>query len=334
MVKKYLLAVVAGALLVTLTLTANSEPIQPIKQVGSSASNSSTAIPPTLAASATVDLPPPLFAASSALAASPKPVASTSVASTNSNQAGLGIASILVIAILSFYGTYLSLRGLAQTRSMGELQEDAAQTLLNAPVIRDAAESLTPNSPYRLITEDALESFHKHTLVHSQIPLDRWLSLSLSIAKPKIFPNTQVSTSVINALANAALLIGVLGFIGELMFAFMGTAKNTSTNLLAYIGATTMVPVLGLIVWKVLRLLIDKIEARNIANRQRFDSYCRELIAVFLRVAHKIQYGVAYHTMIFGTTRGGMSMLNEPETNALDNNPPQIVQPNSEGAMA
>lgn len=334
MVRKYLLAIATSALLATFGLTANGQPRPSTQIAASAASTASGTNTPALATSAAVVVAIPVVATVSATAVPSKSVALTSAASRGSRQTGLGVLPVAVIAIIALYGTYLALGWLEQTRSIGKLQEEAAQTLLNSPVIRDAAESLAPNSPYRLITEDALESFHKHALVHSQIPLDRWLALSLSIAKPKIFPSTQVSTSVLNTLANAALLIGVGGFVGELMDAFMGTANSTSTNMLAHIGAITMVPMLGLIVWKVLQYLNDKIEANNNGNRQRFDSYCRELVAVILRVAHKMEYGVQYHTMIFGTTRGGMSLLAEPASNARDGKQPHIVQADSDGAVA
>ena len=334
MVKKYLLAIAASALLATFGLTAHGEAMQSTQIVSPAASTASGPNTPAFAASAAVVVPTPVVATVSAIAVTPKSGASTSATSGGSSQTGLGVLPIVVMAIIALYGTYLALRGLEQTRSIGKLQEEAAQTLLNAPVMRDAAESLAPNSPYRLITEDALESFHKHALVRSQIPLDRWLALSLSIAKPKIFPSTQISTLAIKALANAVLLIGVCGFIGELMFAFMGTATNTASNLLAHIGSATMVPVVGLMNWMALQYLCDKTETNNNGNRQRFDSYCRELVAVILRVAHKMEYGVNYHTIVFGTTRGGMSQLAEPGSNAPGGKRPQIAKTIADGAVA
>ena len=159
--------------------------------------------------------------------------------------------TLLILAVMSLASWYVLVTKLiAQTR-MGGQGKAANQSFWKADTVRQGAESLQKESPYRFIAESALEATRKHDGLIGQVDLNTWVAQSIERAIATVHSRTQEGLAVLATVGSTAPFVGLFGTVWGIYNALVkiGASGQASIDRVAGpVGEALIMTAIGLAV--------------------------------------------------------------------------------------
>jgi biopolymer transport protein ExbB len=139
---------------------------------------------------------------------------------------------------------------IAQGR-MGLQARSANEKFFKANTVRQGAEALEKESPYRYIAEAALEATRKHDGLIGQVDLNTWVAQSIERAVGMVHSRTQEGLAVLATVGSTAPFVGLFGTVWGIYNALVriGASGQASIDKVAGpVGEALIMTAIGLAV--------------------------------------------------------------------------------------
>jgi biopolymer transport protein ExbB len=207
--------------------------------------------------------PAPASADTTAAAPAPAPRAATSGTSKEvvDNPYGLEALwkggdivarfTLAILAIMSMGSWYIIITKVYEQYRMGRHARQAQKHFWSAPSVRQGADTLKKNSPYRFIAETGLEATQKHTGLLGNVDMNEWISMSIQRAIDNIQSRTQDGLAFLATVGSTAPFVGLFGTVWGIYHALtaIGIAGQASIDKVAGpVGEALIMTAFGLAV--------------------------------------------------------------------------------------
>ena len=250
-------ALVSSALVLPLYAIAQSPSVSPTTPVNAAA----TATPATSATPATP---------SAALATTPTPAPTPAAAPFQPgkpavekvenpygvkalwNEGDIVARTTLTLMIIMSIGTwYIMISKLVELSKIGRQAKAAESTFWSAPSVAQGVETLKEQSPYRFISQAALESTKKHEGLLAHISFSDWVTQSIQRATDSVQSNMQNGLAFLATVASTAPFVGLFGTVWGIYNALVkiGVSGQASIDKVAGpVGEALIMTAIGLAV--------------------------------------------------------------------------------------
>ena len=263
---------------------------------------------PAAPATATKPAAPPAPAAAPAAPAAPAPI-STSPATPAGAKAALerastpevenpyGLESIwrgsdwvakatLIILVIMSMGTwYIIIVKLYEQNKLKREGRAARTTFWRAPTVKQGAETLKADSPFRFIAESGLEATQKHDGLLGNVNLNDWVTMSIQRAIENIQSRLQDGLAFLATVGSTAPFVGLFGTVWGIYHALtaIGIAGQASIDKVAGpVGEALIMTAIGLAVAVPAVLGYNWLVRRNKTAMEQVRGFGADLHAVLL----------------------------------------------------
>jgi biopolymer transport protein ExbB len=240
---------------------------------------------------------PPAPAAAPAAPAAPVPVAKSGERTTElvDNPYGLDALwkggdivariTLAILALMSLGSWYVIVTKVYEQSKMGSQARAANKKFWSAPSVKQGAESLKKNSPYRFIAESGLEATSKHTGLLGNVDLNTWITMSIQRAIDNVQSRTQDGLAFLATVGSTAPFVGLFGTVWGIYHALtaIGIAGQASIDKVAGpVGEALIMTAMGLAVAVPAVLGYNWLIRRNKAAMEEVRGFGADLHAVLL----------------------------------------------------
>jgi biopolymer transport protein ExbB len=181
-------------------------------------------------------------AAEAAPAAPAAPVAAAAPASAHEeNPYGLGAlwaqgdvvakGTLLILVLMSMGSWYVLFTKYFEQSKAAKFAAAAKESFWSAASLRQGADGLAEDSPFRFIAEKGLESANKHTGLLGGVDFDTWTARSIQRAIGNVQNRMQDGLAVLATVGSTSPFIGLFGTVWGVMKAFNDIGRQGSANL-------------------------------------------------------------------------------------------------------
>lgn len=159
--------------------------------------------------------------------------------------------TLLVLLIMSMGSWYVLITKLRRQAQMGAQGKAASDQFWAADTVRQGADRLADDSPYRFIAESALEATRKHGGLIGQVDLNTWVTQSIERAVGTVHNRTQEGLAVLATVGSTAPFVGLFGTVWGIYNALVkiGASGQASIDRVAGpVGEALIMTALGLAV--------------------------------------------------------------------------------------
>jgi biopolymer transport protein ExbB len=160
-------------------------------------------------------------------------------------------ATLLVLVVMSLASWYVLIRKLIAQSRMGGQGRNANERFWKAETVRQGAEALQPDSPYRFIAESALEAARKHDGLIGKVDLNTWVAQSIERAVGTVHGRTQEGLAVLATVGSTAPFVGLFGTVWGIYNALVrigATGQASIDKVAGPVGEALIMTALGLAV--------------------------------------------------------------------------------------
>jgi biopolymer transport protein ExbB len=193
--------------------------------------------------------------------------------------------TLAILAIMSMGSWYIIITKVYEQAKMGSQAKAAAKTFWNAPSVRQGAESLKKNSPFRFLAETGLEASGKHGGMLGNVDLNNWITMSIQRAIENVQSRTQDGLAFLATVGSTAPFVGLFGTVWGIVNALtaIGVAGQASIDKVAGpVGEALIMTAIGLAVAVPAVLGYNWLVRRNKAAMDNVRSFAADLHAVLL----------------------------------------------------
>ena len=209
---------------------------------------------------ASTPVPTPVLVPASALAPTPT-AASVAPPASADNPYGLRAlwqqgdivarSTLLLLLIMSLASWYVLVRRLVEQWRMREHARAAQDSFWAADTVRQGADALHKDSPFRFIVESALEATRKHEGLVGQVDLNTWFTQSIERAVTTVQSRTQDGLALLATVGSTAPFVGLFGTVWGIYNALVkiGASGQASIDRVAGpVGEALIMTAIGLAV--------------------------------------------------------------------------------------
>jgi len=190
-----------------------------------------------------------------------------------------------ILVVMSMGSWYIIITKVYEQYKMGRQARAADKTFWTAPSVREGAEGLKKNSPYRFIAESGLEASSKHTGLLGNVDLNTWISMSIQRAIDNVQSRTQDGLAFLATVGSTAPFVGLFGTVWGIYHALtaIGIAGQASIDKVAGpVGEALIMTAIGLAVAVPAVLGYNWLVRRNKAAMDLVRGFGADLHAVLL----------------------------------------------------
>jgi biopolymer transport protein ExbB len=281
------LSALAAALMISaMTIS----PLAAIAQTPAAASATASATAP-----AAADAPKAADAAAS-LADTPTPPPLPAAKETVDNPYGLDAlwkggdfvarGTLIILVLMSMGSWYIIITKLIeQVKLMGQAK-NAQKTFWKAATVEAGVTGLKPNSAYRFIAENGVNSTHHHDgALLEQIDLNTWVTMSIQRSVEKVQSRLQDGLAFLATVGSTAPFVGLFGTVWGIYHALtaIGIAGQASIDKVAGpVGEALIMTAIGLAVAVPAVLGYNWLVRRNKSAMEEIRSFSADLHSVLL----------------------------------------------------
>jgi biopolymer transport protein ExbB len=242
--------------------------------------------------------PAPAPAAAPAAPAAPAPAAAAANTAQVENPYGLKAlwtqsdivakATLVILVIMSMGSWYIIVTKLLEQSKMGRQSTDASRNFWSAGTVRQGADALKQDSPYRFIAESGLEATKKHDGLLGQIDLSTWVTMGISRAIENVQSRTQDGLAFLATVGSTAPFVGLFGTVWGIYNALVkiGVSGQASIDKVAGpVGESLIMTAIGLAVAVPAVLGYNWLVRRNKAAMDKVRAFGSDLHSVLLASA-------------------------------------------------
>ena len=168
------------------------------------------------------------------------------------NEGDIVARTTLTLMIIMSIGTwYIMISKLVELSKIGRQAKAAETTFWSAPSVAQGVESLKEQSPYRFISQAALESTKKHEGLLAHISFSDWVTQSIQRATESVLSNMQNGLAFLATVASTAPFVGLFGTVWGIYNALVkiGVSGQASIDKVAGpVGEALIMTAIGLAV--------------------------------------------------------------------------------------
>jgi biopolymer transport protein ExbB len=159
--------------------------------------------------------------------------------------------TLLILVVMSLASWYVLITKLLSQRRMGAQGRVANREFWKAETVRQGADKLHKESPFRFIAESALEATRKHEGLIGKVDLNTWVAQSIERAVATVHSRTQEGLAVLATVGSTAPFVGLFGTVWGIYHALVriGASGQASIERVAGpVGEALIMTAIGLAV--------------------------------------------------------------------------------------
>ena len=198
---------------------------------------------------------------------------------------GVAKATLLILIIMSMGSWYVIFTKLAEQSRVLRYAKTAQNNFWNACDVRQGADGLEVDSPFRFIAEKGLESAGKHTGLLGNINFNDWVTMSIQRAMNNVQSRMQDGLAVLATVGSTAPFVGLFGTVWGIYNALVkiGMSGQASIDKVAGpVGESLIMTAIGLAVAVPAVLGYNWLVRRNKVAMEEVHAFGADLHAVLL----------------------------------------------------
>ena len=245
----------------------------------------------------------PAPAAEAAPAAPAAPVAATEPAAASAheeNPYGLSAlwaqgdvvakGTLLILVLMSMGSWYVIITKFFEQSKAAKFAASAKENFWSAASLRQGADGLAEDSPFRFIAEKGLESANKHTGLLGGVDFDTWTARSIQRAIGNVQSRMQDGLAVLATVGSTSPFVGLFGTVWGIYNALVkiGMSGQASIDKVAGpVGESLIMTAIGLAVAVPAVLGYNWLVRRNKAVMEDVNAFGSDLHSVLLASSNK-----------------------------------------------
>ena len=197
-------------------------------------------------------------------------------------------ATLLILVIMSMGSWYVIFTKLLEQSRVMRYAQTAQANFWNAGNVRQGADGLEPDSPFRFIAEKGLEGASKHTGLLGSINFNDWVTMSIQRAMNNVQSRMQDGLAVLATVGSTAPFVGLFGTVWGIYNALVkiGMSGQASIDKVAGpVGESLIMTAIGLAVAVPAVLGYNWLVRRNKVAMEEVHAFGADLHAVLLGTA-------------------------------------------------
>ena len=236
-------------------------------------------------------------------AAAPAPAAAESASPAGAhddNPYGLGAlwaqgdivakGTLLILVIMSMGSWYVIITKFFEQSKAAKFAKAAQESFWTAASLRQGAEALAEDSPFRFIAEKGLESANKHTGLLGAVDFNTWTTQSIQRAIGNVQSRMQDGLAVLATVGSTSPFVGLFGTVWGIYNALVkiGMSGQASIDKVAGpVGESLIMTAIGLAVAVPAVLGYNWLVRRNKAVMEDVNAFGSDLHSVLLASSNK-----------------------------------------------
>jgi len=235
--------------------------------------------------------------------AAPAPVATAAAAPAgehDDNPYGLGAlwaqgdivakGTLLILVLMSMGSWYVIITKFFEQSKAAKFAKAAQDSFWSAASLRQGADGLAEDSPFRFIAEKGLESANKHTGLLGAVDFNTWSSQSIQRAIGNVQSRMQDGLAVLATVGSTSPFVGLFGTVWGIYNALVkiGMSGQASIDKVAGpVGESLIMTAIGLAVAVPAVLGYNWLVRRNKAIMEDVNAFGSDLHSVLLASSNK-----------------------------------------------
>ncbi len=245
----------------------------------------------------------PAPAAEAAPAAPAAPVAATEPAAASAheeNPYGLSAlwaqgdvvakGTLLILVLMSMGSWYVIITKFFEQSKAAKFAASAKESFWSAASLRQGADGLAEDSPFRFIAEKGLESANKHTGLLGGVDFDTWTARSIQRAIGNVQSRMQDGLAVLATVGSTSPFVGLFGTVWGIYNALVKICMSGQASIdkvAGPVGESLIMTAIGLAVAVPAVLGYNWLVRRNKAVMEDVNAFASDLHSVLLASSNK-----------------------------------------------
>ena len=238
--------------------------------------------------------------AEAAPAAPAAPVAAAPASAHEENPYGLSAlwaqgdvvakGTLLILVLMSMGSWYVIITKFFEQSKAAKFAASAKESFWSASSLRQGADGLAEDSPFRFIAEKGLESANKHTGLLGGVDFDTWTARSIQRAIGNVQSRMQDGLAVLATVGSTSPFVGLFGTVWGIYNALVkiGMSGQASIDKVAGpVGESLIMTAIGLAVAVPAVLGYNWLVRRNKAVMEDVNGFGSDLHSVLLASSNK-----------------------------------------------
>ena len=199
-------------------------------------------------------------------------------------------ATLLILVVMSMSSWYVIFTKFAAQARIGRHSKAVGGEFWATGSVRQSADRLAADSPFRFIAEKALESASKHEGLLGKIDFNTWVSMGIQRAVGNVQSRLQDGLALLATVGSTAPFVGLFGTVWGIYNALVkiGLSGQASIDKVAGpVGESLIMTAIGLAVAVPAVLGYNWLVRRNKSAMEDVHAFSGELHAVLLATAGK-----------------------------------------------
>ena len=197
-------------------------------------------------------------------------------------------ATLVILVIMSMGTWYIIVVKLYEQAKLSREGRAARSTFWKAPSVKQGAEALRADSPFRFIAESGLEATKRHDGLLGNVNLNDWVTMSIQRAIENVQSRMQDGLAFLATVGSTAPFVGLFGTVWGIYHALtaIGIAGQASIDKVAGpVGEALIMTAIGLAVAVPAVLGYNWLVRRNKTAMEQVRGFGADLHAVLLSTA-------------------------------------------------
>jgi biopolymer transport protein ExbB len=199
-------------------------------------------------------------------------------------------STLLILVLMSMGSWYVIVTKLLEQSKNMRFAKAAHDSFWKAGTVRQGADTLHADSPFRFIAEKGLESATKHTGLLGAVDFNTWVTMSIQRAINNVQSRMQDGLAVLATVGSTGPFVGLFGTVWGIYNALVkiGMSGQASIDKVAGpVGESLIMTAIGLAVAVPAVLGYNWLVRRNKAVMEDVNAFGSDLHAVLLATAPK-----------------------------------------------
>ena len=232
--------------------------------------------------------------------APPAPAAAAATGEHDDNPYGLGAVwaqgdivakgTLFILVLMSMGSWYVIITKFFEQSKAAKFAKAAQDSFWSAASLRQGADSLAEDSPFRFIAEKGLESANKHTGLLGAVDFNTWSTQSIQRAIGNVQSRMQDGLAVLATVGSTSPFVGLFGTVWGIYNALVkiGMSGQASIDKVAGpVGESLIMTAIGLAVAVPAVLGYNWLVRRNKAIMEDVNAFGSDLHSVLLASSNK-----------------------------------------------
>ncbi len=198
--------------------------------------------------------------------------------------------TLLILVLMSMGSWYVIVTKLFEQSKNMRFAKAAQDSFWTAGTVRQGADTLHEDSPFRFIAEKGLESASKHTGLLGAIDFNTWLSMSIQRAINNVQSRMQDGLAVLATVGSTGPFVGLFGTVWGIYNALVKigmTGQASIDKVAGPVGESLIMTAIGLAVAVPAVLGYNWLVRRNKAVMEDVNAFGSDLHSVILATPQK-----------------------------------------------